>query len=163
MQFQNAEDLSLATIINNDDLDAQKNEHSMISMVNFFHKRMKCGPEYICSCDQLWYRSSVIKCNSNKYKSCSQDVDSCVTGVRSVDNTEWICTTCDSNLKKGRLPSCSKANKMSFPEKTELLNLTPLEERLISPRIPLMQIRKLPRGGQLSIHGNIVNVPTDVN
>ena len=40
---------------------------------------------------------------------------------------------------------------------------TPLEERLISPRIPFMQIRELPRGGQLSIHGNIVNVPSDVN
>lgn len=26
-----------------------------------------------------------------------------------------------------------------------------------------MQIRELPRGGQLSIHGNIVNVPSDVN
>ena len=26
-----------------------------------------------------------------------------------------------------------------------------------------MQIRELPRGGQLSIHGNVVNVPSDVN
>ena len=43
------------------------------------------------------------------------------------------------------------------------MNLTSLEERLISPRIPFMQIRELPRGGQLSIHGNIVNVPSDVN
>ena len=41
--------------------------------------------------------------------------------------------------------------------------LTPLEERLISPRIPFMQIHELPRGGQLSIHGNVVNVPADVN
>ena len=57
----------------------------------------------------------------------------------------------------------SKANKMTFPVKPECLNLTPLEERLISPRIPFMQIRELPRGGQLSIHGNIVNVPADVN
>ena len=41
--------------------------------------------------------------------------------------------------------------------------MSPLEERLISPRIPFMQIRELPRGGQLSIHGNVVNVPSDVN
>ncbi|XP_078343176.1 uncharacterized protein LOC144628926 [Oculina patagonica] len=162
---ENPENLSLETIIDDDELQAQKNENSMISMVNFFHKSIKCGPEYICTCcDQLWYRSSVVRCDSNKYKACSQGVvDSCVTGVTSVDNTEWICTTCHSNLKKGTLPSCSKANKMSFPEKPELLNLTPLEERLISPRIPFMQIRELPRGGQLSIHGNIVNVPSDVN
>ena len=31
--------------------------------------------------------------------------------------------------------------------------------------MPFMQIRvrELPRGGQLSIHGNVVNVPADVN
>ena len=52
---------------------------------------------------------------------------------------------------------------MTFPKKPELLNLTSLEERLIPPRIPFMQIRELPRGGQLSIHGNVVNVPSDVN
>ena len=52
---------------------------------------------------------------------------------------------------------------MGFPDKPDIFNLTSLEERVISPRIPFMQIRELPRGGQLSIHGNIVNVPSDVN
>ena len=61
------------------------------------------------------------------------------------------------------MPSCSKANLERFPEKPKCLNLTPLEERLISPRIPFMQIRELPRGGQLPIHGGIVNVPADVS
>ena len=51
---------------------------------------------------------------------------------------------------------------MNFSEKPEILNLTPLEERLVAPRIPFMQIRELPSGGQLSIHGNVVNVPADV-
>ena len=90
-------------------------------------------------------------------------VESCLTAFKSVNDTEWICITCNSSLKKGRLPSCSKANKMGFPYKPDVLNLTSLEERLISPRIPFMQIHELPRGGQLSIHGNIVNVPSDVN
>lgn len=79
-----------------------------------------------------------------------------------LNDTEWICSTCHSNLKDGKLPSCAKANKMTFPDKPEILNLTVLEERLISPRIPFMQIRELPTGGQLSIHGNVVNVPADV-
>ena len=164
LQFQHAQNPSIPTTVS-DEIQAQENEDSVISMISLFHKNIKCGPEYICTCcDQLWYKSSVVKCDANKYKACSQDVvNSCVTGLRSVDATEWICTTCDSNLRKGKLPSCSKANKMSFPEKPELLDLTPLEERLISPRIPFMQIRELPRGGQLSIHGNIVNVPSDVN
>ena len=52
---------------------------------------------------------------------------------------------------------------MGFPVKPECPNLTPLEERLISPCIPFIQIRKPPRGRQLSNHGNVVNVPADVN
>jgi len=51
---------------------------------------------------------------------------------------------------------------MGFPYKPNVLNFTSLEERLISPRIPFMQLRELSRGGQLSIHGNIVNVPSNV-
>lgn len=47
--------------------------------------------------------------------------------------------------------------------KPKELDLTNLEERLVSPRLPFMQLRELPRGGQVSIRGNIVNVPADVN
>ena len=47
--------------------------------------------------------------------------------------------------------------------KQQCLNLTPLEERLIYPRIALLQIRELPRCRQLSIHGDDVNVLADVN
>ena len=83
--------------------------------------------------------------------------------MKSVDNNEWICNNCHSNMLAGKLPVFSKANNMTFPEKPELLNLTSLEERMISSRIPFMQLRELPRGGQLSIHGNVVNVPADVN
>lgn len=94
--------------------EIKKSGGKVISLINLFHNEIKHGPEYVCTCcDQLWYRSSVLKCDANKYKACSQDVvSSCVTGLRSIDNTEWICTTCDTNLKKGKMPSCSKANKM---------------------------------------------------
>ena len=139
---------------------------SIPKAIEFFHKNIGVGPEYICTCcDQLWYKSSVTQCNASVYKSCSREILTlCLTGLKSVDNTEWICSTCHSNLKAGKLPTCAKANKMTFPEKPDVLkDLTPLEERLISPRIPFMQVRELPRGGQLSIHGNVVNVPADVN
>ena len=134
--------------------------------IELFHQNIRVGPEYICTCcHQLWYRSSVTKCNASLYQSCSREIlDSCLTGLKSIDDTEWICGTCHSNLKAGKVPTCAKANKMTFPEKPDVLkDLTPLEERLISPRIPFMQVRELPSGGQLSIHGNVVNVPADVN
>ena len=139
---------------------------SVPKAIELFHQNISVGPEYICTCcDQLWYRSSVTKCNASLYQSCSREIlNSCLTGLKSIDDTEWICGTCHSNLKAGKLPTCAKANKMTFPEKPDVLkDLTPLEERLISPRIPFMQVRELPSGGQLSIHGNVVNVPADVN
>lgn len=53
-------------------------------------------------------------------------------------------------------------NGLKFPVKPPELNIAPLEERLIAPRIPFMQLRKKPRGGQMSITGNVVNVLADV-
>ena len=140
-------------------------EMQMAKVIQSFHDNIKCGPEHVCTCcDQLGYRSSVKKCEANKYPKCSETLlKACITSYTSIDNRKWICSTCHSNLSNGKLPVCSKANKMEFPVKPQCLNLTPLEERLISPRIPFMQIRELPRGGQLSIHGNVVNVPADVN
>ena len=139
---------------------------SIPKATELFHQNISVGPEYICTCcDQLWYRSSVSKCNPTLYQSCTKEIlDLRLTGLKSIDNTEWICGTCHSNLKGGKLPTCAKANKITFPEKPDVLkDLTPLEERLISPRIPFMQVRELPSGGQLSIHGNVVNVRADVN
>jgi len=120
--FQDLPNVSQITF-GSDRLQAQKNKDTnAISMINLFHKNIARGPEYVCTCcDQLWYKSSVVKCDVNGYKSCSQNVvKSCLTGFKSVNDTEWICITCDSNLKKGKLPSCSKANKMSFPDKPDI-------------------------------------------
>ena len=42
-------------------------------------------------CDQLWYRSSVTKCDANnwKYSKCTKNLlDVCITGKTSVENIE---------------------------------------------------------------------------
>lgn len=113
-------------------------------MIKKFHEKISYGPEYICTCcDQLWYKSSITKCNADSYSKCQQDiVQYCITGLKIVDNTEWICNTCSLSMKDGKLPQCSKANGMGFPDEPSVLDLTPLKERLISPRIPFMQIRE---------------------
>ena len=51
---------------------------------------------------------------------------------------------------------------MTFPVKPPELNLSNLEERLISLRIPFMQIRALNSGGQFSLKGPVVNVPAEI-
>ena len=51
---------------------------------------------------------------------------------------------------------------MVFPHKPPELDLSNLEERLISLRIPFMQIRALNSGGQFSLKGSVVNVPAEI-
>ena len=53
-------------------------------------------------------------------------------------------------------------NGFKLPDKPAELNLNNLEERLISLRIPFMQIWALNSGGQLSLKGSVVNVPTEI-
>jgi hypothetical protein len=67
-------------------------------------------------------------------------------------------------MKKGKIPKFWINNGLKLPVvPPKLQQLSNLEERLVSPRLPFMQLREMPRGGQLNLKGNIVNVPADVN
>lgn len=66
-------------------------------------------------------------------------------------------------LHLGKNPACSVANGLKFSETPDEMKLTQLEERLVAPRLKFMQIREMPHGGQLSLKGNIANVPADVS
>ena len=94
---------SRKTILNETEI-VNRTEQSMIALIKVFHKNINLGPEYICTCcDQLWCRSSVMKGNPSNYKTCPQNIlELCITGVQSVDKTEWICMTCNCNLKNGK-------------------------------------------------------------
>lgn len=129
-----------------------------------FHEFVSKGPEHVCtSCSQVFFRHSVILMKITNYPRFTL-LTYCIKGIKSVDNREYICMQCNDYLKKCKIPPCSVGNNLSFPDiPNELTGLTQLEQLLISPRIPFMQIRELPRGGQLGINGNVVNVPADVN
>lgn len=79
-----------------------------------------------------------------------------MTGLKSVDDIEWVCNTCYNSIKACKVPALAVVNGMGFPPKPPELFITELEERLISHRIPFMQLVEKPRGG------NVVNVPSDV-
>ena len=84
------------------------------------------------------------------------------TDVKSVGNEEWSCHTCLSALRESIRPKLSVANGMKWPDKPPEQNFHQLEERLIALRIPFIQIRELPRGGQYYLKGNVINVPVDI-
>ncbi|CAB4013636.1 Hypothetical predicted protein [Paramuricea clavata] len=79
-----------------------------------------------------------------------------------VDNIEWLCLTCNNYLKKDKIPPCAIANGLNFPVKPDFFDLNELECRLVAPRLAFQKIMQAPRGGQLKITGNVVNVPADV-
>ena len=126
-----------------------------------FHSDISIGPLYVCSCcHQTWFRKSVSKL-INVHISAESKRRHC-TDFISVNNEEWICHTCLSALRDSKIPKLSVTNGMKWPIKPPELNLHQLEERLIALRIPFMQIRELPRGGQYSLKGNVINVPVDI-
>ena len=139
----------------------QKNIETIEESIKRFHSDISFGPIYVCSCcHQTWFRKSV-----SMLKNCHIPAEGkrlhC-TEFTSVGNEEWICHTCLSALRDSKLPKLSVANGMKWPDKPPELNLHQLEERLIALRIPFMQIRELPRGGQYSLKGNVINVPVDI-
>ena len=127
--------------------------------IELFHKNVSIGPVYVCSCcHQTWFKHSV-----SQAASLSMDKQHIyLTKFLSVDDKEWVCLTCKNSIYAGKVPRLSVLNGMKWPIKPKELELFPLEERLIALRIPFMQIRELPRGRQLSVKGNVVNVPVDI-
>ena len=126
-----------------------------------FHSDIAIGPLYVCSCcHQTWFRKSVSMLK-NTHISVENKRLHC-TDFTSVGNEEWNCHTCLSALREGKPPKVSVAKGMKWPDKPPELNLHQLEERFIALRIPFMQIRELPRGGQYSLKGNVINVPVDI-
>ena len=124
----------------------------------------KEGPDYICTCcHRLMYRKTVLEYKISKYTKAPQEF--ATTTVRtSAKDRVWMCKTCDYALRRGRMPAQAKANKLELEDiPTELSDLNPLEERLISLRIPFMKMVALPSGKQRAIHGPAVNVPTDLS
>ena len=62
-------------------------------------------------------------------------------------------------LKKNKVPPFAGVNGMQFKTKPPFLDLNELEWRLLAPRLAFVKLMQAPRGNQLKINGNIVNVP----
>ena len=77
--------------------------------------------------------------------------------------SEWICFTCDSYLRRNKMPPQSVANKMNLSEiPIELKQLNSLENQLVSQIVPFMKIVSLVRGKQHGIHGPAICVPANL-
>ncbi|CAI5637808.1 unnamed protein product, partial [Oreochromis niloticus] len=76
---------------------------------------------------------------------------------------EYICHTCHSSLKSGRMPRLAAVNGLDLQDiPAELCDLNILERHLIAKCIPFAKIIPLPKGRQRLIRGNVVCVPSEV-
>ena len=126
-----------------------------------FHSSIAVGPLFVCTCcHQTWFRKGVCMLKNINLPKSSRLY---CTKFMSVNNEKWICYTCMGAIRDRKVPKLSVANGMKWPDKPPELDLHQLEERLIALRIPFMQIRELPRGGQYSLKGNVINVPVDIH
>ena len=131
-------------------------------LVAKFHKDVSEGPLFICTCcSQLWYKHSV--CLAERTRLSNPNMIKHLQNIISVDKKEWICRSCNRYLKKNKVPPCAITNGMRFPEKPNFFYLNELECRLLAPRLAFQKIMQAPRGKQLKINGNVVNVPADVS
>ncbi|KAJ8025727.1 ATP-dependent DNA helicase PIF1 [Holothuria leucospilota] len=137
---------------------ASHNTKSFRDLQHKFWQSVSVGPEYVCcSCEQLWYRDSVLSA-----KVLQQKMSESYSWLLK-EKDQWICRTCNLYVTSGKVPPLGRDNNMALLDVPDELNLHSLEERLVSLRTPFMQIRELPRGRQLSLKGNVVNVPADVS
>lgn len=76
-----------------------------------------------------------------------------------------VCENCYRNLCKNGIPRLSRSIGFRYPPiPSHLPPLDPITERLVSPRIPFMQIRRLRFvKGSKAIVGQVINVPVEVN
>ena len=135
---------------------------------NRFYKKIKEGPIYCCvSCKRLLFRNSVLKFKADRY---AKELEGTISQFLSEDSIHvsneqfWVCHTCHNTLKRSKQPVQCQLNNLTLdtiPE--ELMDLRPLEQRLISQRIVFMKLVALPKGGQKSIQGPAVNVPSKLN
>ena len=113
-----------------------------------------------CSvCDRLWFARDVKRVLQKHVPTLlryfpQQDVQSWVVG-----------SNCYRYLNLGKLAPMSKYYGFEYPSKpTHLPPLNYISARLISPRLPFVQLRRLQHDtGAKAIVGQIVNIPVDVD
>lgn len=141
------------------ELRQSKDQKSKI-LLKFMDNRAQT-PKFICiCCEGLFFRKSMRKVNlatQNRLRPANTPF-----------KTDWICSTCRTHdmKDKTKLPRMAVDNGFQFHEiPRSVRDLTPLEERLVSPILSFMQIRPLmphSLNPQLGLKGSVVNVPVEV-
>ena len=132
--------------------------------VDGFRQSINVGPFNPCyCCTRLCYNNggSFIDANDSLLLPVHDRELSNV--VHNSCNSVWICSRCNSSLKKHKLPSFASVNNMCVPPvPSELSCLNSMEKRLICRIQPFMKLIVLPYG-QRALKGQTVNFPVNTS
>ncbi|CAG9577151.1 unnamed protein product [Danaus chrysippus] len=114
---------------------------------------------YSCTvCDRLWFEND-LKSPPSPWSGILRQICPNVPFEEIA-----VCAVCRTSLVAGKIPNLAVYNGFKYPPKPNLPQLDLVSERLISPRLPFMQIRRLRYvEGQHSITGQVINVPVHID
>lgn len=119
-----------------------------------------------CSvCDRLWFSNNLVTVSGIKNDQARRNGIAVLQREFPAGSGEYkICSRCKDSLVAGKVPPMGISYGYRYPPKQDPLPpLSPVEEKLIAPRLPFMSIRRLTHGsGQYGIKGQVVNVPINV-
>jgi hypothetical protein len=112
-----------------------------------------------CVCDRLWFKNDLKPLSIEEEELIQQKFP------EFEGRNGLACTTCRQALGRNTIPQLAAFNGFKYPPiPAHLPKLDLVSERLISPRIPFMQIRRLRHvQGQFGILGQVINVSVSVN
>lgn len=116
-------------------------------------------------CDRLWFKKDLKYLQNNDVTPKIEFIRTLLSNIAILKIK--ICSTCFTAIQKQHIPPLSVYNGFKYPPLPDCLKDSPLDlvtERLILPRIPFMQIRRLRHiHGQYGLYGQVINVPIEVN
>ena len=122
-----------------------------------------CMPNQVCCCCEGFFFPQSL--TAYKSEAIPNWDDLCVNVLNY--SSIYMCTTCHSYVKKGKVPKLLTSNGLKFPEvPSSVKHLSDLEERMVAPYINFMQIRPLESftlNPQLGAKGSVVNISIEKN
>jgi len=130
-------------------------------LIATFNRKVKLGPDKICLCfNRLWFPKQINKLSRAYLEDHCEFREENASLLAFTGESFKFFATCHSNIKAGRKP----ISNGHFPEIPHCLRgLTPLEEQLISPRLPFMIIKSKGHETQSALTGIVVNVSIPVS
>jgi hypothetical protein len=120
-----------------------------------------------CCCEQMFFANQTFKFSNDKInkRKCNLPINFFEKILN--NKSDYVCRSCHDDVLKGIIPKLSTSNGLKFPDlPSHIQDLSPLEERVVSPFINFMQIRPLKLfalNAQLGLKGSVVNIPIDIN